>query len=278
VLVAAALHATWNLYAKRASGGLPFVWVAGLVSLVLWTPPAAVYWWRHPDAINGMGLAFIVASGVLHCGYSIFLQRAYRAGDFTLVYPLARGTGPLISSLCAIAWLGERPTPIALAGGALVIGSIFFLTGGSRLWQGHAQANAIGYGLGCGVFIAAYTVVDRQGVTLAMVSPLMLDWGGNVARTTIFAPLALRRRAELTAAWRDHKTACLAVGALAPLAYILVLWALTFTPLTYVAPAREVSILIGAFIGARIFKEADGRRRLWAALAMAIGVIALAVG
>jgi drug/metabolite transporter (DMT)-like permease len=278
VLVAAVLHATWNMYAKRAGGGLPFVWVSGVVSLILWTPLAAVYWWRHPDAINRLGLLFIVASGVLHCGYSIFLQRAYRAGDFTLVYPLARGTGPLISSLCAIAFLGERPTPLALAGGALIIGSIFYLTGGPRLWQGHAQGKAIGYGLGCGVFIASYTVVDQQGVTLALVPPLLLDWGGNVARTALFAPLALRRRAELADVWRKHKDACLAVAVLGPLAYILVLWALTFTPLTYIAPVREVSILFGAFIGARLFKEVDGRRRVWAALVMAAGVIALAVG
>ncbi len=278
VLVAAVLHATWNLYAKRTGGGLPFVWIAGVVSLAIWTPPAVVYWWQHPSAISGKGAVFILVSGVLHCGYSIFLQRAYRAGDFTLVYPLARGTGPLISSLCAIAFLGERPTPLALAGGALIIGSIFFLTGGARLWQGHPNAKAIAYGTGCGVFIAAYTVVDQQGVTVAMVAPLLLDWGGNVARTVLFAPLALRRRAELVSVWRDHKPACFAVGLLGPLAYILVLWALTFTPLTHIAPTREVSILIGAFIGARIFKEADGRRRIWAALAMAVGVIALALG
>ena len=239
VLVAAVLHATWNLYAKRTGGGLPFVWIAGVVSLGLWTPPAVVYWWQHPDAINGRGLVFIVVSGVLHCGYSIFLQRAYRAGDFTLVYPLARGTGPLISSLCAIAFLGERPSPLALAGGALIIGSIFFLTGGARLWQGHPNAKAIAYGTGCGVFIAAYTVVDQQGVTVAMVAPLLLDWGGNVTRTVLFAPLALRRRAELVSVWRDHKPACFAVGLLGPLAYILVLWAPTFTPLTHIAPTRE---------------------------------------
>lgn len=278
VLAAAACHATWNLYAKRASSGLPFVWVSGVVSVALWTPPAAWYWWHHPDAISLLGLGFIVASGVLHCGYSIFLQRAYRAGDFTLVYPLARGTGPLLSSLCAIAFLGERPTPLALAGGALIIGSIWFLTGGPLLWRGHAQGRAIAYGVGCGAFIAAYSVVDQRGITLALVPPLLLDWGMNVARTVIFAPPALLRRAEIAAVWRDHKDACFAVGVLGPLAYILVLWALQFTPLTYVAPAREVSILIGAFIGARVFRESDARRRTWAALGMATGVIALAAG
>lgn len=281
VLAAAVLHATWNLCAKRAASGLPFVWVTGVLSLILWTPPAVLYWLRHPQSVNLHGLWFMVLSGVLHCGYSIFLQRAYRAGDFTFVYPLARGTGPLLSSLTAIAILGERPGILALAGGALIIASIFFLAGGHHLLRGRRAAgtgHALFYGVGCGAFIAAYTVADRQAVVLALVPPLLLDWGGNVARTVLFAPFALRRWPEVRAAWRDYKLECFAVATLGPLAYILVLWAMTFTPLTYIAPLREVSILFGTFIGAKILKETEGPRRLWAAATMALGVIALALG
>lgn len=278
ILVAAALHATWNLCAKRSGGGLPFVWVTGVLSFVLWTPIAAVYWWLHPYHLTSVGAFFIVLSGVLHCGYSIFLQRAYRSGDFSLVYPLARGTGPLLSSLAAIAFLGERPSPLALVGAGLIIGAIFFLSGGPKLWQGHPHGQAIFYGIGCGVFIAAYTVGDREGVTFAAVPPLVMDWGGNLARTVLFAPLALRRLPEVKQSWRKDKFNSFAVATLGPLAYILVLWALTFTPLTYVAPAREVSILFGALVGAKLFKESDGKRRALAAGVMALGVIALALG
>ena len=255
ILVAAALHATWNLAAKRAASGLPFVWAAGVLSLVLWTPLALIVWWRQPQALTNTGLGFMLASGLLHGGYSLFLQRAYRAGDFSLVYPIARGTGPLLSSLAAIAFLGERPSPLALAGGLMIISSIFWLTGGFakviQLTRGRTSAvnagpspylGAIGYGVGTGAFIAAYTVVDRQRVTFGGVQPLLLDWGGNAARTVLFAPFALNRWPEVRAVWRDHKPACFAVAVLGPLAYILVLWALTFTPLTYVAPtARSAS-------------------------------------
>jgi len=281
VLAAAVLHATWNLCAKRAASGLPFVWVTGVLSFALWTPIAAIYWWLHPQSVTLQGLWFMVLSGVLHCGYSVFLQRAYRAGDFTLVYPLARGTGPLLSSLTAIVLLGERPSALALGGGALIIASIFFLTGGHRIVRGHGTAGtgpALFYGVGCGAFIAAYTVADRQGVVLALVPPLLLDWGGNVARTVIFAPFVVRRWAEVRRVWQLYKLESFAVATLGPLAYILVLWAMTFTPLTYIAPLREVSILFGTFIGAKVFKETDGHRRLWAAAAMAVGVIALALG
>lgn len=281
VLAAAVLHATWNLCAKRAASGLPFVWVSGVLSFVLWTPPAVIYWLRHPQAVDLTGLGFMGLSGVLHCGYSIFLQRAYRAGDFSLVYPLARGTGPLLSSLTAILLLGERPSVLALAGGALIIASIFFLAGGHHFLRGRHIAGtgpALFYGVGCGAFIAAYTVADRQAVVLALVPPLLLDWGGNVARTILFAPFALRRWPEVQAAWRNYKLECFAIAILGPLAYILVLWAMTFTPLTYIAPLREVSILFGTFVGAKVLKETDGARRLWAAGAMAAGVIALALG
>ena len=280
VLAAAVLHATWNLCAKRAASGLPFVWVTGVLSFALWTPFAAGYWLLHPQAVTRQGLGFMILSGVLHCGYSVFLQRAYRAGDFTLVYPLARGTGPLLSSLTAIVILGERPSTLALGGGALIIASIFFLTGGHHLVRGRTNGTgpAVFYGVGCGAFIAAYTVADRQGVVLALVPPLLLDWGGNVARTVIFAPFVLHRWAEVRAVWRDYKLECFAVATFGPLAYILVLWAMTFTPLTYIAPLREVSILFGTFIGAKILKETEGPRRLWAAAAMALGVIALALG
>ncbi len=279
VLTAAGLHATWNLCAKRAVSGLPFVWVSGVISLVLWSPLAIGYWWTHPTSVTWIGGGFIVLSGLLHCGYSIFLQRAYRAGDFTLVYPLARGTGPLLSSLAAIAFLGERPSLLAGGGGLIIVLSIFLLTGGHRLLRGnHDSGAAIFYGVGCGLFIASYTFSDQRAVTLALVPPLLLDWGGNLARTLIFAPFAGRRWAEVKHVWATYKLECFAVALLGPLAYILVLTAMSFTPLTYIAPLREVSILIGAFVGARILGEADARRRIYAAALMALGVIALALG
>ena len=278
VLVAAGLHATWNLASKRAASGLPYVWVSGLLSTALWTPIIGVYWFLNPEPLTWLGFGFMVLSGVLHCGYSIYLQRAYRTGDFSLVYPLARGTGPLLSALCAIAFLGERPSPLALTGIALIILSIFFLSGGTKLWDGHPHGAAIFNGLMCGLFIAAYTVADQRAVVYAAVSPLLIDWGGNIARTLLFAPFALKRADECRAVWRDYRLECWAVAVLGPAAYILVLTAMKLAPLSHVAPAREVSILLGAYLGAKYLGEGDQRRRLFCTLGMVGGVIALALG
>jgi drug/metabolite transporter (DMT)-like permease len=280
ILVAAVLHATWNYCAKRASGGLPFVFVVNLIIGACYVPVLAVYFfWKHPVMPAGV-VPWILGSGVLKASYALFLQRGYRTGDFSLIYPLARGTGPLLSTLAAIALLGERPSWLALMGGLVIIAAIFFLTDGTKLFhesRAHLRT-AINYGVLSGVFIAAYTLWDRRGVASLGVPPILYDAGTAFTLLALITPFALRRRAEVAREWRENRLWAFGVALLSPVAYVLVLTALSFTPVSYVAPAREVSIVIGAFIGARMLKEADGRRRVWAAAAMAAGVIALALG
>ncbi len=280
VLLAAVLHATWNLCAKRAGGGLPFVWVVGAVICACYLPVVATYWAVYRPTLSSHAVAWILGSGVLKTGYALFLQRGYRTGDFSLIYPLARGTGPLLSTLAAIAFLGERPTPIALAGALVIIAAIFFLTGGPRLFHESSAhlRNAISYGVISGVLIASYTIWDRYGVARLGVPPVLYDAGTAFTQLALLTPFALRRRDEVAAEWRDKKRLAIAVALLSPIAYVLVLTALTVAPVSHVAPAREVSIVIGAFLGARVLKEADSRRRIWAAVAVAAGVIALALG
>jgi drug/metabolite transporter (DMT)-like permease len=280
VLVAAVLHATWNLFSKRSGGGLPFVELVGLVNLGLYAPFVAGYWWwRHP-VLPAAAVAWVVGSGFLKTGYALYLQRSYRAGDYSLVYPLARGTGPLLASLAAILFLGERPGPLAVGGGLLIIGSIFFLTDGARLLrEGRTEVRrAVGSGLMCGMFIAAYTIWDRRGVADLAIAPLLYDAGTTLTGVILLAPFAARRGPEIARHWREHRLYVFGVAGLSSISYILVLTALAFTPVSYLAPVREVSIVIGAFLGARYLKEGDRRRRLWAAGAIALGILALAVG
>src|SRR5882724_3856548 len=280
ILVAAVLHATWNYCAKRASGGLPFVFVVNLIIGLCYVPVLAIYfWWKHPVMPAGV-VPWILGSGVLKASYALFLQRGYRTGDFSLIYPLARGTGPLISTLGAIALLGERPSPLALAGGLVIIAAVFFLMDGTKIFhesRAHLRT-ALNYGVLSGVFIAAYTLWDRRGVGALGVPPVLYDAGTAFTLLALITPFALRRRDEVAREWRENRLWAFGVALLSPVAYILVLTALSFTPVSYVAPAREVSIVIGAFIGARVLKESDGVRRVWAAVAMAAGVIALALG
>lgn len=280
VLGAALLHATWNYCAKRAGGGLPFVYCTGVIIVALYCPVVLVYRSWHPLELSATALAWIAGSGVLKTSYALFLQRGYRTGDFSLVYPLARGTGPLLATIAAILLLGERPGTAALLGGALIIGSVFTMTGGTRLWREsriHLR-KTLAHGLAIGAFIAAYTVWDRHGVGQLAIPPVYYDAGTAGTSLLLLTPFAWRRRTEVISVARTQWRYSLGVAVLSPLAYVLVLTALTFTAVSYVAPAREISIVIGAFIGARVLREEDSRRRIIAAAGVSLGVMALALG
>jgi drug/metabolite transporter (DMT)-like permease len=278
VLVAAVFHATWNLLAKRVGdGGAVFVWLFGLCSLVIYAPLAAVVVLVVAPHLGPVQYAFMVGSGVLHLGYFVLLQRGYAVGDLSLVYPLARGTGPLLATAAAIVLFDERPSALVLVGIALITAGVFVLTSESGSLRS-AIGTGVFYGLMTGVFIAAYTIWDKQAVSALMIPPLLQSWATILVTTLLLTPLAMGRRKEIASLWSAHKPEIFGVAVLSPLSYILVLTALVFTPVSYVAPAREISILIGAAMGARLLSEGDSKRRLIAASAMVAGVVALALG
>src|SRR6266508_4099254 len=147
----------------------------------------------------------------------------------------------------------------------------------ARLREAGAS-RGIAFALLTGCMIASYTVVDKQAVSAVLIPPILQDWGANLGRVIVMAPLALRRREEVKAAWTRQRKAVILVALLCPLSYILVLTAMVFTPVSYVAPAREISILFAALMGAHWLQEGDVPRRVAAAAAMALGVVALAIG
>jgi drug/metabolite transporter (DMT)-like permease len=278
VLSAAVIHASWNLITKRVGGGPPFIWLAAVISVVLYAPLAlGVLIFANPR-LDAAALIFFCGSALLHLAYFLALQRGYRAGDLSLVYPLARGTGPLLSTLAAILLFGERPSALALLGALLVLGGVVALLGGAQLRQGLHNRQALGYALFTGVLIASYTLWDKHAVSALLLSPLLLDYSSNLGRAIILAPLAWRRRAAVRELWQHQRWPVVGMALLNPLAYILVLTALVTTPVSYVAPARELSILIGTLFGTTLLAEGHARQRLSAAGAMVLGVVALALG
>jgi drug/metabolite transporter (DMT)-like permease len=145
-------------------------------------------------------------------------------------------------------------------------------SGGGRLGHG------VGYGLAIGATIAIYTVWDGYAVSRLAIPPLLQGWASEVSRATLLLPLAARRRAAVSTLWDQHRAALVAVGVLSPLAYLLVLITLSFSPVSAIAPAREVSILFGAILGSWLLHERHPARRLPAALMIVTGIVALALG
>ncbi len=278
ILAAAFAHASWNFLNKHAGGHATFTWLVALLSALLYAPATITIVHVWEIKINFVMLGVITGSAALHTAYFVLLNQAYRIGDLSLVYPLARGTGPLLASLAAIAFLGERPSLLALGGALAIIGGAMVLTTNLAQLRGSEARDPLLYAWVTGLFIAAYTLWDKQAVSRFAVAPLVLDWGANIGRAVFLTPFALRYSDQAVAEWREHKYEALGCAVLIPLAYILVLTALRFTPVSYVAPAREISILIGTVMGARFLGEGDARRRLAGACAMVLGVVGLAVG
>jgi len=280
VLVAAFSHASWNYLLKKSGGGQGLVAAASVASLVMYAPVAiGVMAWQH-YGFQPVHLALMLVSGLIHTSYFLLLDRAYRSGgDLSIVYPLARATGPMITIVVAIAILGERPGAVPLAGAVLIAASALLLTGNPLAWHRGESRHAVGFALLTGCMIAMYTVWDKASVALWLVPPLLFDWGCNAFRVVVLVPFTRRRQpGAIARAWRERRGPVIAIAVLSPLSYILVLTAMVFTPVSLVAPAREVSILFAALMGAHLLREGDLARRAVAAIGMVLGMAGLALG
>jgi len=283
VLLAALAHAGWNLLAKRASaGGAPFVWLYTGLEVVLWAPVAVGVLLLTESRPGALALALVAGSAVLHTAYFVLLQRGYARGDLSVVYPFARGVAPLLAVIAAVVVLGEDPAPVALAGaGAVGVGVVWIGWTARPGAQVRARLAApVGYALATAVMIASYTVWDGFAMQTLALSPIVYHWAAGVVRMVLLTPMVARRGADVRSVWRESRGAVAGVAVLAPLAYILVLVALTLAPVSYVAPAREASIVIATALGVSVLGERGAARggagqRVGAAGLVAVGVALL---
>lgn len=270
----AVAHAGWNLVAKRASlSGPAFVWLTSLGAFVVTLPFAIVLWVLEPPQL-GLFVLSVAVSGLIHAVYFLALQRGYRAGDVGVVYPLARGTGPLLSVVFAMALFAERPGPAALVGAALVIAGVVTIGLAGRPASGGSARAGVLWGLLTGVAIAAYTLWDAHAVQVWGIDPVVQSSGTMAAQALLLAPYVVRGGQAATV-WRTHRWDVAAVSVLSPLAYILILQAITIAPVSIVAPAREVSVVLVGLAGWLLFKEPHPVRRMLGAVVVLAGVALL---
>jgi drug/metabolite transporter (DMT)-like permease len=290
VILAGLIHALWNIAAKKAGGDVRFAGLTAIIMAVVWAPVGIYVGWDVVPSWGWQEWSFIALSGVLHVLYFITLLRGYRKADLTVVYPLARGSGPLLSSAVALIFLGEHLSFFGGLGIFAVVGGVFLIAGGPKLLRSlksdsdasnaiHTQQlrvrKGIFYGLFTGVFIAGYTVLDGYAVKILLLSPILIDYFGNFARIALLLPSLLRDTKATRDSWRKEWKYALVVGGISPISYVLVLYAMQTAPLSHVAPAREVSMLFAALIGGHLLDEGDRLQRIGGALCIAAGVIAL---
>jgi drug/metabolite transporter (DMT)-like permease len=280
VLLSAVFHATWNLFVKQSQDKAAFLWCAVLISFALYLP-AALFFALH-DSLGPLAILFCAGAALLHGVYGFALVRAYTAGDLSAVYPVARGTGPALVPIFAILLLGEHVSPMAAGGIALVVLGIYAISYGDVGLEGLLRPTRLlrrketRWAFLMGLFIAGYTLWDKAA--LDHVPPVTLTQAAMVGHITFLAPLALRdARAPLRREWAQNRRSLLVAGILMPLGFILVLSALTVSRVSYVAPAREVGIVLGAALGIVLLREPHGLARIPGAALIASGVMLLAV-
>src|SRR6201999_385000 len=282
VIVAALLHAFWNIVAKKTGGNRHFVLMGGLLLALFWAPAGLWLGWQEVPRWGWLQWSFVALSGFTHLAYFKVLLKGYRVSDLTVVYPVARGTGPLISSLLAVAVLGEALTLHSAIGVLCVCGGVFIIAGGPALLRAahdpaqRARVHAgLRWGAATGLTIAVYTVLDGYSVKKLLIVPILVDYFGNLVRLPFMLPTLLRDPGGFADAWRRYKWHAVVLALVSPLAYILVLYAVQLAPVSHVAPAREISMLFAALIGGRLLGEGDRGQRMLGAVLMAAGVALL---
>jgi drug/metabolite transporter (DMT)-like permease len=268
VLAAAVTHAVWNAIAhgiKDQTLAFALIGVGGAAVSVPLVIVAAVP--------RSSSWPYLLASVGIHVFYILLLMQCYRLGEFSQVYPLARGVSPLVVTVLAAAFVHEHLAPAQIGGVAVVSAGLAFLVFGGRRPGRGAFLAAVGTGL----TIAAYTTVDGVGVR-ASASPVgYIGW--LILLQSLCVPLfaAVRRRDVLLKQPRRILLSGLLAGALSVLAYGLVLWAQTKGALAPIAALRETSVIFGAIIGTLVFREPFGRSRIVATVLVVAGIVLLNV-
>lgn len=278
VLVAAVAHAGWNLVSKYKKGDtLLFVGAYTTASAIPCLPLAIGAAVTGSQPITWTLVAAAAVSAALHLTYSLTLQAGYDRADLGVVYPIARGVGPLLTIVIAIFLLGERPTALAIIGALAILAGILVVTGNPFQRTGSRPLRGIAWGTATGATIAAYTLWDAFAIGSIRLAPVSYYAGTLVVQVAFLAPAIIRRRTAFANTLRVNRAPIAAIAVLSPLAYILVLTAMQTSPVALVAPLREASIVIGALLAWRLFGEGHLARRLIGAVIVLVGIAAISL-
>jgi uncharacterized membrane protein len=283
VVVSAVLHVAWNIRLKTAGDPLRAATIGMLAATVVIVPVGYVAWLATGQrALPMEGIVLGIVSGVIEAAYFILLSAAYRRGDLSVVYPIARGTAPLLAVAVGVLVLGERLGPAGSIGViALLVGFLVL----QQPWQavrGHRGLDpSIAFALATGVTIAAYSAVDRVGARL--IDPLVyaaILWVTASVALVVWSRVVIRD--DLLEGGREAVRYAAIGGWLTLGAYLLILWAFTVAPLSGVAPLRESASVFAAAWGSVRLGEAVSRgdtlRRVGASALIVVGAVLLATG
>ena len=277
VFGAAVMHAAWNALAKRGHDQFVFLWCAVTGATVILSPLGV--WTAGAEGVPRAAVPFLAGTIAVHVLYFYALGRSYGAGDFSLVYPMARGLGVAMVPVLALGVFREALSPLGTLGVALVVTGIVVLQLRPELWRIRERhpgklGPGTGWALVTGVSIALYSVIDKGGVRVMHPVPYIALMGAGMS--LLLVPAILRRRAALRREWSTNRRAILLASTLNLTSYLLVLFAFRMSKVGYVVAARETSIVLSVLIGSWWFGEGRLRLRLVGAAIVLGGVACVA--
>ena len=275
VIIAAFLHALWNYLAKKSRHKMAFIWWFILFAVVLYLP---MFWFFFREAkISALGWACIVATGTLHTLYFFFVGRSYRQGDLSVVYPLARGFGPFWVPILAVILLHERLSGPGIIGIGLVVAGIYVIHlksfSAKTVFEPFTAIRqpASVWALLTGCTIAAYSLVDKVGIQFVQ-PPVYIYFMFLIPLLLLTPYVLIKEQAVLKEEWQLNKGPIMVAGFLVVFTYLLVLFAMQTSNVSYVVAARELSIVFSALFGTFWLQEGYSKTRLTGAVLIAVGV------
>lgn len=270
VLGSGFLHSVWNLYTKRSLNKNVFLWFCQLVAVIVFLPWTIAEWDSSPIPITGYWI--ILASMLLHALYVLLLAAAYSIGDLSQVYPIMRGTSPLLVPLLGVTLLGEKLTVLGWIGVISIVVGIVLLSDIKLKRNESSKAPLLA--LAVGICIASYIVVDK--VALQYVSAVVLNEATNIGNLTALSWAAFHSK-SMRRELRENWKIMILGGIIAPAGYLLFLFALSLAPVAQLAPMREIGTVFGTIMGILILREKQGVRRLLTSILITAGIIVIGV-
>jgi drug/metabolite transporter (DMT)-like permease len=278
LLLSSLIHATWNYLSKTIKSGIPFIWLTAIVTTILYFP-VVLYFVQSVDIQWTITVIVSLAGTVIiHLVYFMVLQKGYQVSDLSVVYPIARGTGPLLSSIGAILFFQEK---ISWAGSIglffVVIGVLFIADFFNKKDKIANRKVGVYYGIATGFFIMLYTLWDSYAVKQLLIPPIFVEYVSHPFRILMLLPAVWSKKEETLALWQKERAKIMIIALMTPISFLLVLYALKISPVTFVAPAREMSIVFGVIFGAKLLTEDNFKSRMIGSIFIVVGIFLLAI-
>ncbi|TBL78604.1 DMT family transporter [Paenibacillus thalictri] len=275
VLASGMTHSIWNLFTKRSTKRVVFLWSLHSLSCICLLP----YLIRELTTVSfplHVYLMMLLSGGVQGC-YIWLLNKTYAYGDMSQVYPFSRGTAAALIPLVSLAVFHERISWLGCIGLGIIIAGLFILSGAARIrtWTA-SNRKALLYAVSVGICITSYTLIDKT-IIGAGFSPIALIEISNIGSVLVLTAPALSSMANLKQEWRINWKTIVLGSILSPGSYVLFLYAMKLAPLSHIAPVREISTVFGTLLGIFLLKESQGRIRIIMSACITCGIITLSL-